>query len=75
MRSNFTPILIRHRPARVVVKRNRQTARILEVVGMILRLEHVEHERTERLRALHYERSGRIRRPAHRNAASRADAP
>src|SRR5204863_9176116 len=45
--------LIRQRPPRVVVGTRGRTARIWDVVGMILRLKHVEHVRAERLRALH----------------------
>src|SRR5687768_1789967 len=45
--------LIRERPPGVVIRRNGRTARILEVVRVILRLEHVEHVRPEGLRRLH----------------------
>ena len=57
------------RPAGAVVGRNRRAARVLEVVRMILRLEHVEHVRAKCLRRLHDERAGRVRRPCTVNGA------
>src|SRR5271166_4588389 len=52
--------LIGERVAGNVVGRNRRAARITKIVGMILRLEHIEDMRTERLRCFHYPRTGRI---------------
>src|SRR5688572_18280124 len=52
--------LIGERPPGVVVRRNRRPARILEVVWMVLRLEHVERVRAERLRRPYHVRSGGI---------------
>ena len=52
--------LIGQRPAGVVVGAGRRPAGIRDVVRMILRLEHVEHVRAERLRRLHDVRAGRI---------------
>ena len=48
-------------PAGDVVGHLRRTARVGEVVGVILRLKHVHHEGTERLRGLHDVGPGRIR--------------
>ena len=45
--------LERQRPACVVIRRNRRAAGIREVVGMVLRLEHVHHVGPERLSRLH----------------------
>ena len=53
------------RPAGVVVGRHRRPARIRDVVGVLLRLEHVEHVRPERLRRLHHERPGGIAAALH----------
>src|SRR6185503_2988893 len=52
--------LHRQRPARDVIGRDRRTAGILEVVRMILRLEHVENVRAVGLVAGHEERTGRV---------------
>ena len=52
--------LHRQRPAGIVVRRCRRRAREREVVRVILRLEHVEHVRTERLRRLHHVRAGEV---------------
>ena len=49
--------LERQRPARIVVRRGRRRARVGNDVRMILRLEHVEHVRPERLRGHHDERA------------------
>ena len=54
------PHLERERPAGDVVRRNGRPAGIAKIVGMILRLEHVEHVRAERLRGLHDKRARRI---------------
>src|SRR5260370_5907181 len=43
-----------------IVGRNRRTTWITEIVGMILRLEHIENVRPEGLRGFHHPRSGRI---------------
>ena len=61
--------LERQRPAGVVVRRHRRPARVGDVVRVLLRLEHVEHVRAERLRRLHHERPGGIALPLHREAA------
>ena len=45
--------LIGERPTGVVVRRDGRAAGIREVVGIVLRLEHVEPVGPERLRALH----------------------
>jgi hypothetical protein len=47
--------LKRERPPGTVVGRRRRSTRVRDVIGMILRLEHVEHVRPERLRSLHHE--------------------
>ena len=49
--------LVRQRPAGVVVRRSWWRAGIRDDVGMILRLEHVNHVRPKRLRGQHDERS------------------
>ena len=54
------PHLVRQRPARHVVGRNGRATGELEVVGVILRLEHVEQVRAERLRRLEDVRPGRV---------------
>ena len=48
--------LKRERVSGVVVRRRRRRARVRDVVRVILRLEHVHHVRTERLRRLYDER-------------------
>ena len=64
--------LERERPAGAVVGRNRRTAGILEVVRVILRLEHVEQVRAERLRALEDVGAGGILLARHRERRRRA---
>ena len=54
------PHLQRQRPARDVIRRNRRASGITHVVGMILRLEHIEHVRAKRLGGLHDKGTGRI---------------
>ena len=69
--------LVSERPSGVVVRRRRRPTRNGEDVRMHLRLEHVHHVRTERLRRLHDVRARRIllagdgeiaRRSMHRDA-------
>ena len=64
--------LPRQRPSGVVVRGRRRGARIREVVGMLLLLEHVEHVRAERLVRLHHVRPGRITLPPKRERLGRA---
>ena len=48
-------------PTRVVVRRSGSRARIRKIIGMVLRLEHVEHVGAKRLRTFHNVRASRIR--------------
>src|SRR3954463_9728273 len=57
--------LERERPAGAVIWRRRRRTGIPTVIGVILRLEHVEDVRTKGLRRLHDKRSGRIRPRTH----------
>jgi len=51
---------VRERVTGGVVRRDRRTAGIAKVVGVVLGLKHIEHVRAECLRGLHDIRSGRI---------------
>src|SRR5439155_25795092 len=51
---------VRNVVAGPIVRRSWRSARIRDVVRMILRLEHVQQVRAERLRALHDVRTSRI---------------
>ena len=64
--------LVRQRVASIVVRPFRRTARIREVVRVILWLEHVEHVGPERLRRVHDIRARRIRLAAHGEVLRRA---
>ena len=50
--------LIGEGPAGNVIGGNRRSARVSEIVGMVLRLEHIHHVGTERLRRLDHQRIG-----------------
>ena len=54
---------VREGVARHVVRRRRRTARIWQVVRVILRLEHAHYVRAARLRSSHHVRSGAISLP------------
>src|SRR5204863_5375111 len=56
--------LVSQRPTRIVVWRSRSCPGIGKVVRMVLRLEHVENVRAERLRRFHDKRSRRVGLPA-----------
>jgi hypothetical protein len=55
------PHLERQRVPGVVIGRPGRPARVQQIVGIVLRLEHVEHVGPERLRGLHNVGAGRIR--------------
>src|SRR6266550_4465688 len=57
-------------PARDVIGRSRRPTRIRNVVGMILRLEHVDDVRPERLRGFYDVGAGGIILPGYRERAS-----
>src|SRR6185503_6442652 len=59
------------RPTGVVVRPLRRTARIREIVRVILRLHHVEDLSARRLRRLDHERTGRIVFAVHREIRGR----
>jgi hypothetical protein len=64
--------LERERPAGVVVRRRRRRAGVRNDVRMILRLEHVEHVRPERLRGADHEGTRRVARPIDAERLARA---
>ena len=64
--------LIGQRPARAVVRAGRRAARIGNVVGMVLRLEHVEHVGPECLRGLDDVGAGRVVLARHGERGRRA---
>ena len=64
--------LVGERVAGVVVWALRRPTRIREIIRMILRLEHVEYVRTERLVALHHVRSGGILLAGHAERSRRS---